>query len=189
MKKSFFTFLFSCIYIINIAQTTHTINLPSSGAATINVNCTVGDILLFKSTSTPLAIRVFRNPAPNFTVTPTGLSTSYTVTATDTSYSSIVSLSPVTTCVGKITLSTATSLIENVKSDLNLNLFPNPTSSIINIEGLKSASQIYVYDINGKNLLESKIEPDNKILDLSPFNVGVYFIRVNNRYFKIIKIE
>ena len=85
-KTTLLSIILILITIVLKAQTTYTINLPSSGTATINVNCSVGDILKFQSSATPLAIRVFRNPAPNFTVTPTGNLTSYTVTATDTIY-------------------------------------------------------------------------------------------------------
>lgn len=187
IKITLFVFILSVITITIKGQTTHTINLPSSGTATINVNCSVGDILKFQSTSTPFAIRVFRNPAPNFTVTPTGNSTSYTVTATDTSYSSIVSLAPLATCVGKIILSTPTSLFENIESNLSLNVFPNPTSSLVNVVGLKKTYPVYVYDVTGKMIFESLIDPDNYRIDLSSLRAGIYFIRVNNSYFKIIK--
>ena len=187
MKYSIFTFLFSMIYFYGFSQTTYTINLPSSGTATINVNCSVGDILKFQSSSTPIAIRVFRNPAPNFTVTPTGNSTSYTVTATDTSYSSIVSFAPVTTCVGKIILSTPTSIFENIGKDLNLSIFPNPTSSVINIIGLKYNLPVYIYDISGKVIFESIVDPNDNKVDLSRFKSGIYFIRLGYNYYKIIK--
>jgi hypothetical protein len=187
MKHSIFTFLFSILFIYSISQTTHTINLPSSGAATINVNCSVGDILKFQSSSTPLAIRVFRNPAPNFTVTPTGNSTSYTVTATDTSYSSIVSIAPVATCVGKIILSTPTSVFENIDNDLNLSIFPNPTSSVINVRGLKYTSPVYFYDMTGKLIFESQVDTLDNEVDLSAFKSGIYFIRLGYTYYKIVK--
>ena len=175
------------IYFYGFSQTTYTINLPSSGTATINVNCSVGDILKFQSSSTPLAIRVFRNPAPNFTVTPTGNSTSYTVTATDTSYSSIVSFAPVTTCVGKIILSTPTSIFENIGKDLNLSIFPNPTASIANVVGLEKVLPVYVYDVYGKIVFESVVDPLNNKVDLSNCNSGIYFIRLGYNYIKTIK--
>jgi hypothetical protein len=187
MKHSIFTFVFSILFIYGISQTTHTINLPSSGTATINVNCSVGDVLKFQSSSTPLAIRVFRNPAPNFTVTPTGNSTSYTVTATDTSYSSIVSFAPVTTCVGKIILSVPTSVTENIKNDLRLTIFPNPTSSIINVVGLEKALPVCVYDVSGKIVFELEIDPVNNRLDLSNCKSGIYFIRIGFNYYKTVK--
>ncbi len=187
MKHSIFTFLLFLIYFYGISQTTHTINLPSSGTATINVNCSVGDVLKFQSASTPFAIRIFRNPTPNFTVTPTGNSTSYTVTATDTSYSSIVSISPVTTCVGKIILSVPTLINENIKNDLRLTVFPNPTASIANVVGLEKALPVYVYDVSGKIVFESVIDPLNNKVDLSNCNSGIYFIRLGYNYIKTIK--
>ncbi len=187
MKQSIFTFLLSMIYFCGISQTTHTINLPVSGASTINVNCSVGDILKFQSTSTPFAIRVFRNPTPNFTVTPTGNSSSYTVTATDTSYSSVVSLSPLATCVGKIILSSPTSIFENTKNDLHYTVFPIPTSSILNVSGLEKIIPVSVFDYSGKLVLESEIDPfDNKV-DLSSFKSGIYFIRLGLNYYRTIK--
>jgi len=185
MKHSIFTVLLSLICIYGISQTTHTVNLPASGTATINVNCSVGDVLLFKSTSKPLAIVLFRNPTPNFTVTPTGNSTTYTVTATDTSYSSIVSL--FATFVGKIILSTPTSISKITKDASVLAVFPNPTTSFINVSGLKLNSQLYIYDVTGKQIFETEITPlDNKV-DISSFKAGVYIVRCGYSYIKVVK--
>lgn len=105
MKQIFTLFLFLFIGVQVFAQTTHTVNLPSSGTNTVNVTCAVGDVLLFKSTATPLALKIFKSNGTSYSVTPSSNTTSYTVTAIDTSYSSILSLAPVSTCVGKINLS------------------------------------------------------------------------------------
>jgi hypothetical protein len=104
MKQIFTFFSLLMAGLPLMAQTTHTVTLPSTGTNTVNVTCAVGDILLFQSTATPLAIKIFKNNGTSYSVTPSSNTTSYTVTAIDTSYSSILSIAPVSTCVGKINL-------------------------------------------------------------------------------------
>ncbi len=57
-----------------------------------------------------------------------------------------------------------------------VNIYPNPTSSYINIETSNLISGLILNDINGKSLDVSLI--DNKI-DLSNLQSGVYFLKVN----------
>jgi hypothetical protein len=55
-----------------------------------------------------------------------------------------------------------------------INIYPNPTSGIVNIESNQLLNNIEVIDIMGKIVLSSS---DNKILDMSHLSSGVYMIR------------
>jgi hypothetical protein len=191
--KTKITQLSIILFLITVtlkAQTTHTINFPATGANTINVSCSVGDVLIFKSSSTPYAIRIFRNPTPNFTVTPTGTSTAYTVTATDTSYSSIVSISPsISYCTGKIILPVPTSIQEKSANNTSVFLYPNPVSTKVKIYGLKDLENVSIFDINGNLINESSFQFYNNELDVSSFTSGVYYIKAEEISFKFIKVN
>ena len=76
---------------------------------------------------------------------------------------------------------------ENIKNDLRLSVFPNPTTSIANVVGLEKVLPVYVYDISGKIVFESLVDPLNNKVDLSNCNSGLYFIRLGYNYIETIK--
>ena len=186
MKFTTIVILLVLLHINVIAQTTHTITLPSSGTNRIDVTCAVGDILLFQSTTTPVAIKIFRNPTPDNQLTVTGTSTSYTVTATDTSYSSIVSLSPVCTVVGTITISTSTGITEQVNGGQNVS-YPNPVNNSVTIKGLASGSNVEIIDVTGKVCKRIKVPAFSNDLDVADLQKGIYFIKTEKAISKFIK--
>ena len=167
------------------SQTTHTITLPSTGTNTINVTCAIGDIILFHSTAQPLAIRVFRNPTPNYTVTPTGTSTAYTVTATDTSYSSIVSVSPISTCVGKITL-TGTTGISAFGSVASVLLYPNPANDLLSIKSVTTNTVASIKDAEGRLVKRIDLNSSSNEINVSELEKGLYFVEMENKIYKFI---
>lgn len=70
--------------------------------------------------------------------------------------------------------------------DISQNLpvvYPNPTTGIVYIENVVK-TDIKVYNQLGELLLQSN---DNKV-DLSDYNSGIYFIYIENKVFKIIKL-
>lgn len=186
MKVKAILFVFALFLgLTQYSQTTHTVTLPSSGNSVINVTCSVGDVILFQGSVTPMAIRIFRNPTPNYTVTPTGTSTSYTVTSTDTSYSSIVSLTPVTTCVGKITITGSTGITQDTQSkDIS---FPNPVTGPLFFTASNRERSLKLYDTQGKLVLQQLIEPSGTTADLSKLPAGNYLVVLDERSWKIIK--
>lgn len=62
-----------------------------------------------------------------------------------------------------------------------LNVFPNPTNNFINIETTEQIESLTIIDITGRLVLLE----NNKVIDLSMLNAGIYFLRVktNNDYF------
>ncbi len=74
-------------------------------------------------------------------------------------------------------------------SDHNIQIFPNPTSDILNIkmENLSSA-QMTVFDIYGKNILEKTALNQNEIqLSTSNFSQGIYFLRIEMEGKELVK--
>lgn len=66
------------------------------------------------------------------------------------------------------------------------NVFPNPTSGVLQVSGLEMTDSVSIYDFSGKRV--SYFAPGDRI-DISHLNPGVYFLRasngVNTKVFKI----
>jgi hypothetical protein len=69
----------------------------------------------------------------------------------------------------------------------SLTIYPNPTKDILNVSfGNGQISPIYVYNQLGQLITTSVTD----IIDLSPFNAGVYFISspsYTSKVYKVIK--
>lgn len=166
------------------SQTTYTVNIPSSGTNTVDVTCTAGDILVFKSASTPLAIKIFRNGTSSYSFTPSSNTSTYTVTSADTSYSSIVSLSPVSTCVGKINQGSTTGINTTATAHIELKLYPNPALNTLFIKGISSTIEFDVYDLSGQRVLKGKTSGQ---IDISELQTGLYILRSGLQHLKFMK--
>jgi len=62
--------------------------------------------------------------------------------------------------------------------NFSFNIFPNPTNGIIDIEFTSQIQKISVSDISGKNLLEITKPQQNKKIDLSHFESGIYLVSI-----------
>lgn len=79
-----------------------------------------------------------------------------------------------------------------VQNSAYIKIFPNPTSSEIQLSLYSAASKIEIIDVSGlvqKEIIPVSLEP---IINLEELNSGVYFIKIhssNNQYLttKIIK--
>jgi hypothetical protein len=80
-------------------------------------------------------------------------------------------------------LSGLTSLTEE-----GLVVYPNPTSSILNLDGLHASDKIQLLDLQGK-LIQSAIQ-QSKSLDISTLEKGVYLLRVTRegKHIQTVKI-
>ncbi|WP_422105431.1 BspA family leucine-rich repeat surface protein [Winogradskyella sp.] len=58
-------------------------------------------------------------------------------------------------------------------------LYPNPTSSSFSIKGLTTTSQIRIYDVNGRLILEEQ-RSDDRVIDMSRYDNGVYLVEISN---------
>ncbi|WP_422105445.1 BspA family leucine-rich repeat surface protein [Winogradskyella sp.] len=58
-------------------------------------------------------------------------------------------------------------------------LYPNPTGSDFRIKGLSTISQIRIYDINGRLILEEQ-RSDDRPIDMNAYDDGVYLVKITS---------
>ena len=64
--------------------------------------------------------------------------------------------------------------VNEISAAIQVNIYPNPTAEIVNVETAAQLIQIELLSLNGDVMLSSK----NSSLNLSNYPVGVYFLRV-----------
>lgn len=70
--------------------------------------------------------------------------------------------------------------------EANVSVYPNPTSDIIQIEGVSAKLLIKVYNALGSLILESE---NSTAIDLSEFDKGIYYLKIYNRNKEIVRVE
>lgn len=82
--------------------------------------------------------------------------------------------------------------IQNLSNEQLINIFPNPTSTLLNISGLNNNAIGTFYDLSGKQVYQTVLYK-NSIIDLSHLTKSIYtFVIDENKrqsYFKIIITE
>lgn len=76
-------------------------------------------------------------------------------------------------CLGTITSS-------KTISEHMINIYPNPTSGLVNIETSNTGVSYHVFDLNGRILMDGLLNNSLTIIDLGGLKPGVYFIKVNS---------
>lgn len=75
-------------------------------------------------------------------------------------------------------------------SEININIFPNPTSNILYVQGngLRAVSKAQIFDFSGKLIkeFENPFVVDNT-LDVSYLKAGIYILRLDNKSINFIK--
>ncbi len=80
----------------------------------------------------------------------------------------------------RYTVSTNVNLSEKTKTEINV--FPNPTTDIVNITSKKVIINLKIIDSSGKIIYQKKkIALRTFKIDLSNYNAGIYFIKVNTK--------
>ena len=69
----------------------------------------------------------------------------------------------------------------------SLKVYPNPAKDYLIIENIDKINNIEIYNIQGEKILEKSVELNIETIDLTYLKSGIYFVRVNNTYFKFIK--
>lgn len=62
-------------------------------------------------------------------------------------------------------------------TELELNLFPNPTNNFLNINLSAKIKEGFIIDMQGSKILN--IDPKRNIIDVSSLSVGIYFVFIN----------
>lgn len=85
-------------------------------------------------------------------------------------------------------VTTVNSTLEST-ANLKISIYPNPTSSLININAPTHliGTNYSIFDCVGKRLLDGKITSSNTILDLEDFSKGLYMISFGNRSEQVLR--
>jgi polyhydroxybutyrate depolymerase len=76
------------------------------------------------------------------------------------------------------------------KEELNLNIYPNPTNSIINIDSyLSFPARYWLLSPTGKTIQHGIITSSNQQIDLSAISPGIYYLKVEGKAHKILKLN
>jgi len=71
---------------------------------------------------------------------------------------------------------------------LNINIYPNPSSAFINIEGdFPKPVNFEIVSTLGKTVMTGEINSDQKTIDLSHLANNLYFLKIGNTSYKILK--
>ena len=64
--------------------------------------------------------------------------------------------------------------------------YPNPSSNLIRVNGLKAKTEYEIHAVNGQLLKQGELSPDRHVIDISTFDNGVYFIQLGGQMQKIV---
>jgi M6 family metalloprotease-like protein len=69
-----------------------------------------------------------------------------------------------------------------------INIYPNPTKEYLVVESKEPVKDVKIYDSNGK-LIDNITNTDNArlLLNTNSYAIGLYYISVDNRFFKFVK--
>ena len=74
-----------------------------------------------------------------------------------------------------------------VEKSNELVIYPNPSSGIFNVEGGQGSQSYQILSWSGEVVQEGELNTTESEIDLRSVINGVYFLRINNRVFKVIK--
>ena len=77
-------------------------------------------------------------------------------------------------------------MVNSIGEETSVSIFPNPSSSIFNIE-LQANASITVYNMQGSKVIEKNISTTKIQLDLSNFEKGIYVVHVQNELYNTIR--
>ncbi|NRR91419.1 T9SS type A sorting domain-containing protein [Winogradskyella undariae] len=78
----------------------------------------------------------------------------------------------------------------SIGSDNELNsviIYPNPTSSVLNINNTNTVSQIAIYSVLGQKIKTLTLSIGNNSIDVSHLKKGVYMLLIDKNLYKFIK--
>jgi hypothetical protein len=98
------------------------------------------------------------------------------------------------TIAGTVTTCAVGSCITNVgieELEMEATIYPNPTSGLLFISNASAGSLFQLINLNGQIIMSGTLSQDNSTLDLSAFEMGVYFLKIQTsqqvEFLQIIK--
>lgn len=61
-----------------------------------------------------------------------------------------------------------------------LNVYPNPTKSVLNVRINAGVSQAYIYNVSGQLMQQGEVSKQNSSLDVSQLKSGIYIVKLVN---------
>ncbi len=185
-------------------NTTGTYSVVLTDTAT---GCTANDTIIVTVSTGPTAFFIFTTAGLSVTFTNTSLeASSYfwdygdgigTSTMTSETYIyatagtydvTLVAINPCGSDTIKIPVTVTTGIAENNIATEQINVYPNPNEGVFTISftGFKNEKvQLAIIDMQGRRVIEEQLTVNNelnKILDISSFSKGMYFLRVITSY-------
>ena len=82
-------------------------------------------------------------------------------------------------CSDTITFEVSSSLAELATIDWNVQLSPNPVSSILNISSIGDFT-VAILDLSGKTVIEKRVYQQAALIDFSALQNGIYLVQLSN---------
>ena len=79
------------------------------------------------------------------------------------------------------------SLSVNIENQSEFSYYPNPIENLLKINNQSDEESIFIYDLTGKSVYESKLVNGYNIFDISVFKPGLYNVKIGAKTFKILK--
>ena len=76
--------------------------------------------------------------------------------------------------------------VEEHEAD-QVSIYPNPVDDMLHIDGVTTGTSITLYDMTGRLVLSDRAYGGAMTFDMSALKRGVYFCRIQNRTYKIVK--
>jgi len=77
--------------------------------------------------------------------------------------------------------------VSEINKEIGINIFPNPASNTMNIEGLMPFSNIKIFDYSGRIVFDEKVESNSLVLEIKNLSSGFYFVKITCGYKEILK--
>jgi hypothetical protein len=72
---------------------------------------------------------------------------------------------------------------------LDVSVYPNPTSSHIQVHRLNQNGSFELFDLQGRKILDGRLMPDERSIDISNFKNGIYLLKISSDgYSQSIKV-
>ena len=79
------------------------------------------------------------------------------------------------------------SLSVNIENQSEFSYYPNPIENLLKINNQSDEESIFIFDLTGKTVYESKLVNGYNIFDISVFKPGLYSVKIGAKIFKILK--
>lgn len=79
------------------------------------------------------------------------------------------------------------SLSVNIENQSEFSYYPNPIENLLKINNQSDEESIFIFDLTGKSVYESKLVNGYNIFDISVFKPGLYSVKIGAEIFKILK--